>query len=613
MKDSLNALKMKIAVIDSGVNVLHPDLRECKIKQYGVEVSENGYKCTKKNTSDCFGHGTACAWIVHRAAPEAEIISIQVLDKYGVADHERIIAAIDWCINERVDVICLSMGSCSHRHESKFYELGERAVKSNVVIVTAMHEKDYPTVPAMLPNYIGVYTVSNISKDEYVWNEKLKRAGAYGRKQRVGWNVYPYYAMLEGTSFATAHMAAIIAKMIAEKNLKNYDEVIRNLRTNAKELEKVFEDEETESVIEKNNCAKFRISHATIFGYTKEMDSLIKYQEMTGIQIDQIVDFTKSRRVGTEVFAGSYKYVVGDYKKANIIDSDTLIISKLSLLSELLGKDIVREAIEFGISNNQNIYSLEYIDINNYADLYKRAEVKNLKIRHPMIGKTDLSYAKSIRRSCGHLGTDIPILGIFGTGTSQGKFTLQLELRKYLAQKGYFVKNLGTEMHSELFGFESYYPMEILQSIKFSQWDMLEFLQGEVRRLEIEYPKPDIIIVGSQSGTIPKTYAIESAIYTLPSISFLMGTVPHAYCVVINHNDDEQYVKDTIKTIELIGKGKVICVCISNRIKERGNERQLEDAEKRHYTLKWRKKLGLPVHAIYDIEKITETIFEYFS
>jgi len=39
---------------------------------------------------------------------------------------------------------------------------------------------------------------------------------------------------------------------------------------------------------------------------------------------------------------------------------------------------------------------------------------------------------------------DIPILGIFGTRSKQGKWSLQMELRKRLLADGYVVGLLGT-------------------------------------------------------------------------------------------------------------------------------------------------------------------------
>lgn len=50
--------------------------------------------------------------------------------------------------------------------------------------------------------------------------------------------------------------------------------------------------------------------------------------------------------------------------------------------------------------------------------------------------------------------TDKPILTIIGTNSRQGKFTLQLYIRKRLIELGYSVGQLGTEPSAPLFGFD---------------------------------------------------------------------------------------------------------------------------------------------------------------
>ena len=538
-----NTTRIKVAIIDSGVSKEQPDLKDCEINFYRGTLKNNRWVCEKYVSNDLYGHGTACAWIINKNAPSAEIVSIQVLDENGSTDSEAVVCAVDWCISHGISIINLSMGCCSRHSQERFLELGKKAASKGVLIFAAMNDEGLDAIPATLPFYIGVYDSNKTRKDTYVWDANTKRAGAYGRKQRVGWPSYPYYTLLGGSSFATAHMVAIAVKLRQRFPAIGYEKLMVAFSENAEQLVNDSYSKQTsiESLVESHNSKLFTIKKASIYGYTKEMHAVVNFCKLTGIDIIRIFDHVRTRNVGKQINCAGQKIIIESINAVASVESDTLIISKLSKFNELIQEDTLKIAIEFGIMHNQNIYSLEYIDYNMYPDLFMAAEAKGLKIRHPMIGEKELSQAKAFREIYGHIGDEIPIVGIFGTGTSQGKFTLQLRLREKLLAQGYCVKNLGTEMHSELFGFESYYPVEILQSIKFSQWDMMEYLQGEVRRLEIEYPKPDLVIVGSQSGTIPKTYTIKNSIGTLPSIAFLMGTVPHVYILVVNPNDEAIY------------------------------------------------------------------------
>lgn len=44
-----------------------------------------------------------------------------------------------------------------------------------------------------------------------------------------------------------------------------------------------------------------------------------------------------------------------------------------------------------------------------------------------------------------------PVLGVFGTSSRQGKFTLQLILRKHFTELGYVIGQIGTEPTAALF------------------------------------------------------------------------------------------------------------------------------------------------------------------
>ena len=50
----------------------------------------------------------------------------------------------------------------------------------------------------------------------------------------------------------------------------------------------------------------------------------------------------------------------------------------------------------------------------------------------------------------------------------------------------------------------------------------------------IEQSEPDIIVVGGQSGVIPRSFYDKSQSYTLSSLILLFGTVPDAYILLVN-------------------------------------------------------------------------------
>src|SRR5206468_863389 len=73
---------VRVAIIDSGVEADHPDLKGCVDAAGGVAFTldaEGNVVETPGEHEDSFGHATACAGIVHELAPEARITSVKVL------------------------------------------------------------------------------------------------------------------------------------------------------------------------------------------------------------------------------------------------------------------------------------------------------------------------------------------------------------------------------------------------------------------------------------------------------------------------------------------------------------------------------------------------------
>ena len=75
---------VKVAVIDSGIDVSHP-LLQGKVAESVEAVAEHKRVVfVPSDAGDSAGHGTACAGIISSIAPEAELYSIKVLGAGGL-------------------------------------------------------------------------------------------------------------------------------------------------------------------------------------------------------------------------------------------------------------------------------------------------------------------------------------------------------------------------------------------------------------------------------------------------------------------------------------------------------------------------------------------------
>ncbi|SYZ78360.1 S8 family peptidase [Trichococcus shcherbakoviae] len=97
---------VKVAVLDSGVNFNHFDLRD----NFDLSANELGYDFVSDDffPEDVYGHGTHVAGILAAAsngfgvvgvAPNAQIVALRVLDENGEGTASRIIEALQWVQN----------------------------------------------------------------------------------------------------------------------------------------------------------------------------------------------------------------------------------------------------------------------------------------------------------------------------------------------------------------------------------------------------------------------------------------------------------------------------------------------------------------------------------
>lgn len=130
-----NLNKVKVAVIDSGIDTHHPLLEDAIVG--GKSFVEGDHSLT-----DVFGHGTSVGGVIHTLAPGVKLVPYKVI---GAIDGESIwvLQAIVEAVKDKVDIINLSIGTYKSKSivdEQLTIEAYKRAVdfaKKNKIIVVA--------------------------------------------------------------------------------------------------------------------------------------------------------------------------------------------------------------------------------------------------------------------------------------------------------------------------------------------------------------------------------------------------------------------------------------------------------------------------------------------
>lgn len=193
---------MLIAIIDSGC-FNHKLLREKLI--YGKNFTSEG---NSQNINDNFGHGTHIAGIIHDIIPEAQLLIIKVLDRYGYGTIDDITQGIYYALDKGANVINVSIGYEDPDDELK--AAIEAAEIKNVPVICAAGNNNTIEYPAQY----GI-SVGSIDNKGNVSEFSTNNATLYALGEDIeSTYLNDSYEILTGTSMATAKMTGYIAKYI---------------------------------------------------------------------------------------------------------------------------------------------------------------------------------------------------------------------------------------------------------------------------------------------------------------------------------------------------------------------------------------------------------------
>ncbi|MEU6106099.1 S8 family serine peptidase [Streptomyces flaveolus] len=221
----------KVAVLDTGADAEHPDL------QGRVTASKNF--TDSDTTDDRQGHGTHTLSTVggtgaasdgkkKGVAPGADLLVGKVLNDSGSGDSSWIIAGMQWAVDQKADVVSMSLGSqtptdCTDPMSLAAEELGKS--KDTLFVIAAGNSGpalNTVSSPGCAPS---VLTVGAVDRDDSTaqFSSRGPAIGAHTLKPEIaapgvdisaaaagGRGVYAYQSM-SGTSMAAPHVAGAAA------------------------------------------------------------------------------------------------------------------------------------------------------------------------------------------------------------------------------------------------------------------------------------------------------------------------------------------------------------------------------------------------------------------
>jgi subtilisin family serine protease len=203
-----------VAVIDSGVDMSHPDLAERVARSLRIEKRET-MEIELGTNNDAFGHGTAVAGIISRIAPNARIIDIRVLHPGNIGTGDDLVSGLHLMVRERVPLINMSLAAPA-RFVPQLSTLCERAFYQNQIVVAA--RRNVPITdegyPAEFSTCLGVESGNFVDPLALCYRVgKIIELEAHGEHVPV-LKAGGGYTTLTGTSFATPAITGICALLL---------------------------------------------------------------------------------------------------------------------------------------------------------------------------------------------------------------------------------------------------------------------------------------------------------------------------------------------------------------------------------------------------------------
>lgn len=209
---------IKVAVVDSGIDADHPDVGSVAgavALDYDPEV-EGEVRVTEGPHEDLFGHGTACAGVIRRAAPEAELYSVRVLGANASGKAIVFARGLQWAVENGMQVVNLSLSTMKRDFYDLFHEIADDAYFRNVMLVSAINNIRLRSYPSEYSSVFSVAANDGHDPFEIYYNPSPPvEFGAPGIKVEVAW-ADKGRTVTTGNSFAAPHIAGLVARILSK-------------------------------------------------------------------------------------------------------------------------------------------------------------------------------------------------------------------------------------------------------------------------------------------------------------------------------------------------------------------------------------------------------------
>lgn len=530
-----------VVIIDSGISIAN----DSPINGICINKTNNGFS-TSGSIMDEIGHGTIIYSIISKHVNSDKIYIIKLSQKKDDCDDSILIAALEYIKNNvKCKIINISLGVKTGENIKRLYELCNEISSKGIIIVSAFDNEGCHSYPASFDCVIGVdnkHDLKHTTEFDFVENSPINIL-AKGGIQRL---TTPRGRVLlaGGSSVACAHITSILANNSTDE--LDINSALEYLRSKSRY---VFSAYKSKNAI---NGRFFKITNAIVFPFAKEAHAFVRFTDMLSFNIQGYYDIKRSGKVGRKLSSYCEKTkteeCIKDIETVSFSNIDTIILGHLDEINAISNRDYRAELIRKAIAERVNIYSFDPLDA--YANMLQDSGIKYF---YPSVTPYDVpqnTFGKLFK-------IPKPVVGIFGTSSRQGKFSLQLELKGELESLGYDVGTIGTEPHSLLFDYDVAFPIGYNSTVYINGSETVLYLNNEINNLC--FNGKEIILVATQAQIVPY-YCNNLLEFPTIQYHFAVGTKPDAIIMCINYHDEITYIRNSLYALMGLTDARIIAI-----------------------------------------------------
>jgi len=543
-----------VVIIDSGVDKKYDNVAG----GVAITLDENGVAVFSEDFVDNIGHGTAIYHLINDACRNIDFFIVKMFDASYQTDPDLLLHALQY-VHDNVPCkfIIISSGAAAYQNKKAVSEIIDKLhTEKNVFIVSAFNNDGALSFPSSHQNVIGVDSSEFVmAADKYfiVRNSPVNILSSK-RTQRLRW-LNDTKHIVSANSFLAPEYAAML--------IQAYQKSEGTIRTNDDLLDSICYKENKINCDETGDYTKIkrRLSidclpnipgkkiKAVAFPFAKEVHIMAANEDMLTMDIVDYYDIRQSGKVGVEV--GNLLGYCANEKRIKDIstldwaseDFDMVVLGHCSHINATTSQDWFMSIYDLAKAHDKYIISLDPVEL-DYPKLISPPTITSF-------AGTTFGKLQQITP---------PVLGVYGTSSKQGKFSLQLNLRRRLQKDGFVVGQIATEPTGYLFGIDYTIPTGFNRSIHLAKESMALFLNDIM--YECSLKEPSLILTGCQSSTLAPTWVHFSQL-AFTQYEFLVGTFPDAVLLVVNKFDNIRYIRRTITFIETVADCPVLACIIS--------------------------------------------------